>query len=1308
MNSTDLLINFSFDIWLKLNALSLPVKNDFLSNCYQILLNAHNQGKISILSNNKSKKILIFSDENNFSILAVILFNKKSDLIIKIINFFNSNQSIDNIIEEGNTLTLTTEIIDLKTNFIIKNNDVEQLFNNEYSLLENDLVINDNDFYGYFFEDNLFNNVQILSSKQYSIINQKPSLPILLNGNKATGKTTTAIYSALKQAHILSKKEEEDKILYVTENKFLAKEIKTISNNISDTENISFYHYLLLIKKLTEKYPLIFTQKFLSQRQVTLYKFTENFYNIKKISIIKPELLWQEIRQNIKGSTKALKNDHGLISLDQYLTIKNKSLLPSNSDFKNIYNLAIEYQHWLESEKYWDELDFTRYILNQFPDNYMGEYEAIYIDEVHKITEIQITLILRLLKSNSENPKIFLVGNSDNNVNNKNFIWERITKILVEFYHRLPQWKEIRKLIEPQELNYNFVYNSNIVNLSSIFSKLLANNSYKYSWLKSSKKSLIISEINTEFLTSKPHLNIQSAIIVFDDEEKHKLKAIFPEDNHRILHFDNINDLEFEQILVWKMFSKISFLKENNQLNDEETDKLKYNYLYTCTTITKENLYFYDQEIDPLWNFSNISDYVDFGYETELESLFKNNYSPSEVTLIADSYLKKGTDKAYQIASQIYQRYDNIMGMNKVKALLEEEQGNWGKAGDIWNKLAIFDEAINSWNEVDKKLWLAKWAVLSKEDWQKRGIYFEEEKDYKLAKFCYEKADDFQGKLRCLEKENLWELAGDECQIKNLTLQADKYYELANQYYNHHQLTKSAIKMWTKLNKWHQLALIWEDSQQWEKAGNCWQKQGEVEKAAICWQKAQKWNAAQKCWEELGNWQELALSYESEENWHLAAENWLKIADIEKAALCYQKANQWQNAENLWRELGYWGFVAIALQQQNKWQEAAKAWSNTNPYELEALCYEQCQQWENAEKCWLETKNWTRIILACEKQGKWQEAAESWENLGEWQKAGFAWEKVTELEKAGLCYEAGEYWLLAEKCWRQLDKDDYIANNLEKQEKWQEASEIWEKLEVWEKAGNGWQNHQAIEKAAICYEKGKYWQKAEECWRQLENWERVENACKQQGTWQKAAYEWLQANQLEKAALCYENCQDWQKAAKYWQKVGNEERVGYAYEQLQEWEEAASAYLKANINEKAGICYEKAQNWSSAEECWRKLWKWEKLALVCEFQQKWQEAAKAWLLINEIEKAGICYEKCQDWHKAEECWRKLSNWEKLAIVCEYLEKWEEAAQLWQYLENWQKAALVCITMGDFETASKYYEKGGYTQEAKEYRAKISD
>lgn len=1323
MTSTELIVKISSQLWLKLYSLSTHVPIDFVKNFLELINQKDSQDKIKLFFPNKYQKIALFFSDSNICISSFLVENN-GKCVVKIVDIISVNnlaKKIENFIDNNSEFSKYIEIFFDSNQFsyseqIIGTVDPREQINIEYFSFSKD------DFSAkYIFSSTKgSSNLVILSPQQEEIITKSPHFPAIITGHKGTGKTTTALYSAL----IEEGKLEEDlpkKILFLTKSKSDAQKYQKISQKIVSDNNINFTNYLHLGKNIIEKYPLIFNYKFLSQRQVTFYKFYEEFFKSQQVISLNPEYLWEEIRILIKGSFKSIRGENNLLSLKEYLALTNQSVFPSNSDFNFIYNLATYYQEWLISQNYWDELDLTQYLLRQLPSNYQGDFDVVYIDGVENFSELQTQFILKLLKIKSNDdylPQIFFVGDNDNylKVNNQN--WNRLKKILINCFHKLPQWAKIRELIENTELNGSFLYNKNIVNLQSKIASIAGISLNHKSWIQSFNKPLVISEINSEFIISKSSLNIDSAIIVFSEAEKARLQNIFSQDSERIISFNEVDSLDFEEVLIWKPFDS------NNDIFNSQIGSLydcnnptvyKQDLIYLCSNLGRKQVYFYDDTFDSIWNESEINQTLEIGYETELESMFNRKYSSDQEIHIADKYLELGNNKSYQIAEQIYNLYQDEFGLNKVNALWEEKKGNYGKAGDIWNKVGLFDYAINCWNEVDHKLWLAKWSVLDNEEWQKRGLYFEKINNYKLAKLCYEKGNDFEGKLRCLARDNQWELAGDECLERNLLERANEYYDLADKFYRQSEQMKLAIKMWTKLGQWKKIALIWEELNQWEKAGNCWQKDGDIERAANCWQKAQKWTEAQKCWEELGNWRELALSYEHEEKWISAAQTWLKITEMEKAALCYQKGNQWDLAESIWQKLGYWGFVAIALQQQNKWEEAAQAWSKTNPNELQGLCYEQSEKWDQAEKAWLEAKNWYRSILAGEKQGKWQEAAESWENLGEWQKAGEAWEKINQLEKAALCFEEGELWHLAQKHWQTLQKSDRLAENLEKQEKWQESAQEWEKLQEWEKAGRAWQQIGEKEKAALCFENGELWHLAEDCWQELENWEKLEYVCKKQGSWQKAALDWLKVNQFEKAALCYEQCDNWQKAAQYWARaaqqnpsgVQNWEKSANAYEQLQEWEKAAENYLKASNHEKAGLCYEKCKHWEKAEECWRKSWKWEKLALVCEHQQKWEEAGKAWFSIKEIEKAGLCYEKAENWQKAEDCWRQLNNWQRLAMVCENQQQWEEAAQLWQFLSEWQKAALACLKMDDLETAIKYYEKGGYTQEAEICRQKLN-
>ncbi|MGY6529217.1 MAG: hypothetical protein ACXITR_04755 [Cyanobacterium sp.] len=1301
-------VTFSFCLWNQLNKLNLQESNYLLNKIRETITANISEEELSSHVIHGQKVIIKVDLTEYYYLIGIFLPSTKS---IKFIGCLSSPTiNLDNYSYHHKTIPVLPTI-----NRTLEQNIIDTI-DSEFSL-SNSLIANTNSAIDDFYLEDLELNLSkyssvILSKQQKEFIENNNSLPIFLSGDRGTGKTTLSLYHALKKMNDYQH-DTEYHIAYLTstqnEQKRLTNLVKILNQHSSKQLQIKDYHSFT--KTFVAEKELKSKNQFLAQRQITEYKFKEYFCKEQTILSVDVDLLWKEINQLIKGSSKSLKNSQGLISYDDYLALKNQSVFPPNSNFNYIYKYASNYQQWLENNNYWDQIDLVQYILKKLPDNYSGEYDAIYLDDVQELSEIEIQLIFALLKIENKQeyiPQLFITGEDNSSLIRGSFNWGRVKKIAIEEYLKSSQWKKIRPALEPKQINYNFCISDKINDLLNCIVEIVVKNELEEdlifqknsSWLIGDSKPLVISGLKGEILSQGNRFAGANAIVVKNLEDKEDLIPLFPQDSERILMVNELNNLLFDGVLVWRFFEG----KENMSPHDLLEDKEFYQDLFIAIKSARKQLYFYDQNDVSFWNNSDLTNTIELGYPTELGCFFSED-EEDNISDTIQNYLQIGSYKAYKMCSQIYFQANDILGAAKIEALLEEVKGNWGRAGDIWNKLLIFDEAIRCWNEVDSKLWEAKWATTKPESWSQRGLYFEQKKDFELANFCYEKANDFAGKLRCFEANDDWELAGDKCREKNLLSQAENYYGLADRYYREKNQFQSAVKMWTRLERLDKVALIWENLEQWEKAGNCWQKQGDIQRAADCWQKAQKWSEAQKCWLELGKWESLALSYETQGQWVSAAEVWQKQGDLQRTAFCYQNANEWALAEGLWRDLQCWGYVAIALQQQKKWQEAAIMWEKTSPYELQALCYEKLEEWEKAQKAWLKANNWSKSILCIEKQQKWEEAAESWENLGAWESAGKAWEKANETEKAALCYEQGNYWSLAEVCWRILDDQRAIAITLEKQEKWALAGEIWQELEQWKLAGKAWEKANEIQKAALVYEIGNHWREAEECWRILGDETKIEVAVKQQGTWVMAAHDWLKSNQIEQAALCYEKCQDWERAEKYWFQAHNYEKLAEVCEHQQKWQKAADAWAKADNPEKAAVCYEKLEDWENAAQCWQKSWKWEQLARVSEQQKKWKQAADAWVKADNLEKAVTYYEKIQDWENAEECWRKLSNWEKLAQVCEHQAKWEEAAQLWTFLNNWQKAALACLKMDDIETAIKYYEKGNYSQEANQLRQK---
>lgn len=151
-----------------------------------------------------------------------------------------------------------------------------------------------------------------------------------------------------------------------------------------------------------------------------MYRFINHFYQhqIQKINNLNPISLWEEIRHLLKGSLEAINLENNLITYEQYQELINHSTLRRDINYQQVYQLVTNYQHWLESHEYWDELDYTHYLLKQIPEDYQGEYHEIYCDEIQDLTQIQVKFLLRLLILNNDGyslPKIFFYRRSSPN-----------------------------------------------------------------------------------------------------------------------------------------------------------------------------------------------------------------------------------------------------------------------------------------------------------------------------------------------------------------------------------------------------------------------------------------------------------------------------------------------------------------------------------------------------------------------------------------------------------------------------------------------------------------------------------------------------------------------------------------------------------------------------------------------------------------------------------------------------------------------------------------------------------------------------
>ena len=1319
--SNSYLFSIDFNLYQKINSLALNSRKDLLGY-FENIINHHLFTKAVKKKVSQDSQTIYRINYNYRLELIAVYVNNGEEKIVKFLSISDKTKLKQAIIVKENILY---KVIDIDLNFEQEKFKLKPEIlaicqgKNSINIAGKDFQVQSNDFYPYCISNSEedFSLSPLLSAEQIRII--EGDFPLLLNGSGKTGKTKTLLFKAL--ATILANSDQT--IAFICTDSVSQYRLENIYQEVTANfrEYLPIDDYINLVRRVGYQLELIDRNSYLKSSFVDYQKFWHLFLKNYEIREIEAIHLWDEIEYILKGSINYPKENQGLISLDNYQKqIKLESRLPDNSNYKQVYRLAEKYQQWLVENHYWDNVDITQKILDNLPTNFRGFYDVIFVDDIHNLSDLSLRLLLKITKVSAQKvaPKIAFSYDKAKRNNVIDSIDKKLNQILrhnLEETGLIETTNEISYFQKSEDLTVNLVNHQQIVTLQKailnlgIYAQEKSDNNPPDYLINSLNSAYWVVAEEEKLLSSLKGLALDTVVIVPNLQEKERLLTYNnPEKCQRILTIHEINNYQLKNVIIWNFFTYFQ------DINPQSLPHLITRYLYPCVNAGEDKVFFYENHFDIFKNYPQLNNYIKKAGLSAIAPIF-NQQNREDIKTIAEEYQKQG---AWKIAQECYQTLGNYQKSKYLETYLAQLQGNWGKAGDLWNIWEAWEKAIFCWQEIDIDLWQKKWADFTPPQWQKKAIYLEKKHYYTLASICYQKAGDNQGYIRCLKANQEWETIAEIYQENHNPKEAEKYYNLAEKHYLQQENLAHAAKMWERLGQWEKSAQIWQKLGQWEKAAENWHRENQLEKVALCYQQSQNWKKAEIYWRELNKLPEIALACEKQSQWQQAATIWQEIEEWEKAAHCfvqleetyaaaisYQKAMAWNQAEKCWRQLNQLPQVALACECQNKWLESAQIWESIQEWlragfawemeqeiEKAGIAYEKCQQWANAEECWRKLRNLPKIALACEKQSKWQQAAMIWLEVGK-------------TEKAALAYEECQQWAKALKVWQRLNNPHKVALMCFRLESYPTAARIWEELNQWEKAGEAWLLIEEKEKAALAYEKAKNWHGAEEVYRELENWSKVALVCEKQRKWLDAAQIWSNLNQIAKASRCYELARDWGKAEIGWRKLKQWACVAICCERQGKWLEAAMAWQEINPLVKSALCYEKVEQWQEAEECWRQLQRWDKVAKSCEIQHKWTEAAQIWqnieqweraaiiwVKVNQLELAASCYEKASLWREAGFCWQKAGNLDRLAMVCECQDNWEMAAQIWQQLQKWDKAGEVWQTIEEWEKAALCYQQ----------------
>ncbi|MEA2011700.1 MAG: AAA family ATPase [Verrucomicrobiota bacterium] len=445
--------------------------------------------------------------------------------------------------------------------------------------------------------------------------------PLIIIGSAGSGKTVLSLEKL---------KTFRGDVLYVTHSQFLAENSQAIyySNSyINEKQDVDFLSFNELLQ--TIKVP--------KNKEVT-YSFFALWYERRNRAskFSDAHKLYEEFRGVLTGVdiTKPY------LTLDDYLSLGVKQSIFLGNERERVYSIFLKYLEFLKESILYD----SNILAYEYQQDLESKYDYVLIDEIQDLTNIQINLILKLLK----NPTRFLLCGDSNQIVHPNFFsWahlktmfykskiktkSEIIRILHSNYRNSPEIIDIaNKLL----LIKNFRFGS-IDKESNYLVKSIREKGGKVEFLSDNKK-------NNQKLNKRTKLSTRYAVIVPRDEDKKRAAKIFKTpllfsiheakgleyDNIILYNFISDNNKEYntiaEGVTLEDLNQELKYARGKDKKNkSSEVYKFYINSFYVAITRAVKNIYLVEsRKSHPLLNLLGLTTQINKTTATKEESSFE-------------------------------------------------------------------------------------------------------------------------------------------------------------------------------------------------------------------------------------------------------------------------------------------------------------------------------------------------------------------------------------------------------------------------------------------------------------------------------------------------------------------------------------------------------------------------------------------------------------------------------------------------------------------------------------------------------------
>jgi len=413
---------------------------------------------------------------------------------------------------------------------------------------------------------------KVISFDEDQSLVYKKQLPLVIIGSAGSGKTMLS----LERMKILN-----GHILYVSQSSYLVDNARNLyycqgyNNENQEIDFLSYNEFLESIKTFNNKvfnYPEFRTWY---DRYRNTIKFND------------PEKLFEEI----KGTLTGVSITKPYLSKDQYLDLGVKQSLFLQEEKERIYLLFSKYLEHIKKSNLIDVNILSYEYLNLVESN----YDYIVIDEVQDLTNIQIQLILKSLKTKTN---FLLCGDSNQIVHPNFFSWSKIKTLFYE--EQTTQGKDILFLLTTSYRNSQGIVDianntlkikqqrfGSIDKESNYLVKSVAENKGRI--FSFNKKGTEIAKLNKSSMRSTKY-----AIIVLKEDQKKEAQKYFQ--SPLVFSIHEAKGLEYDNIIIFNLVSsayeKFQEIAEGISFEDLEKDLL-YSRAKDKTDKSSESYKFY-------------------------------------------------------------------------------------------------------------------------------------------------------------------------------------------------------------------------------------------------------------------------------------------------------------------------------------------------------------------------------------------------------------------------------------------------------------------------------------------------------------------------------------------------------------------------------------------------------------------------------------------------------------------------------------------------------------------------------------------